>query len=232
MNDAQRAGNAASDRYFLAVDGKPTGPFPRSDLASMVRSGDASPADLVWNEGLEGWTPLAEILPAAPRPNLAHDGLPAIQVDASTRLVVRNALFFGGAVGAGVLLFFTSLALMADSPTPALVLLLASLYLCWWAWLEFCGVAVQNGRIGFARRLPFWPYVIPLFSREFDLQDVAIGDSFSAGVASHGLVLVVESGPVPLLFDSVFARDAFVLALRSMGVADAYRARRDGFNRP
>ena len=134
-------------------------------------------------------------------------------------------------MGAGVLVFFTSLALMADSPTPALVLFLLSLYLGWWAWLEFCGVAVQNRRIGYARRLPFWPYGAPLFSAEIDLQDVVIGETFSSGLASHGVVLLAENSALPLLFDSVFTRDAFVLALRSMGVEDGYRARRENFGR-
>ena len=220
------------EKFYLAVDGKPAGPFPRADLASMLRGGDAAPDDLVWNEGLEGWVPLAQILPPGRRETGSTNARPAIEVDVSSRIVIRNALFFGGATGGGVLLFFTALALMPDSQAPALVLLLVSLYLFWWAWLEFCGVAVQNGRLGFVRRLPVWPYVTPLYSRELELKDLTMGESFSSGMASHGLVLMAESGPIPLLFDSVFARDAFALALRSMGVQDAHRARREAFDRP
>ncbi|MCP3967533.1 MAG: DUF4339 domain-containing protein [Lentisphaerae bacterium] len=44
-----------STKYFVAVDGKQTGPFELSEMESKVKSGEISRDSLVWAEGMSGW---------------------------------------------------------------------------------------------------------------------------------------------------------------------------------
>jgi GYF domain 2 len=54
--------------YFIAVDGKPAGPYPASDLAQRLSTGTLDPATLCWQEGMAEWAPVATRLPAPNRP--------------------------------------------------------------------------------------------------------------------------------------------------------------------
>ena len=41
--------------YFVAQNGKPTGPFELSKLAKMISSGELLPDSLVWKQGMSSW---------------------------------------------------------------------------------------------------------------------------------------------------------------------------------
>ena len=44
-----------SNDYFVAIDGKSTGPFSISKLKEMIASGQLSATSLVWKEGMKDW---------------------------------------------------------------------------------------------------------------------------------------------------------------------------------
>jgi hypothetical protein len=44
-----------SNDYFVAIDGKSTGPFSISKLKEMIASGKLSATSLVWKEGMKDW---------------------------------------------------------------------------------------------------------------------------------------------------------------------------------
>ena len=56
-----------SDWYF-AIDGTPNGPVSADELSALVFKRQISANDLVWCEGLAGWTPVASVLGASERP--------------------------------------------------------------------------------------------------------------------------------------------------------------------
>lgn len=61
--------------YYVGKSGQQIGPFSLEELKSKLASGEVSPSDLVWKEGMPDWKPastipgLAEpVAPAAPEP--------------------------------------------------------------------------------------------------------------------------------------------------------------------
>ncbi|MCX6928586.1 MAG: DUF4339 domain-containing protein [Verrucomicrobia bacterium] len=48
--------------YFIAKDGKPTGPFDESEVLRQVAAGVLSATDLCWREGMGNWEPIAGVL--------------------------------------------------------------------------------------------------------------------------------------------------------------------------
>lgn len=62
MNDALAGGGTIATpppiptiEYFVAQNGKPTGPFELSKLAKMISSGELLPDSLVWKQGMSSW---------------------------------------------------------------------------------------------------------------------------------------------------------------------------------
>ena len=62
MNDALSGGGAVATpppipkvEYFVAKNGKPTGPFEISKLVKMISSGDLTADSLVWKQGMANW---------------------------------------------------------------------------------------------------------------------------------------------------------------------------------
>jgi membrane protease subunit (stomatin/prohibitin family) len=60
--------------YFIAVNGAQAGPFPMSDLAGKVASGQLTRQSMVWKQGMSAWAPaesvqeLGSLFAAAPPP--------------------------------------------------------------------------------------------------------------------------------------------------------------------
>ena len=52
--------------FFLAVDGKPQGPFDLATLAQRVRDGGLTANTLAWREGMPAWIPASQIAELAP----------------------------------------------------------------------------------------------------------------------------------------------------------------------
>lgn len=51
----------ADVQWFYAQGGQQAGPVPLEQLLQMVASGQLSPADLVWREGMVNWQPLGSL---------------------------------------------------------------------------------------------------------------------------------------------------------------------------
>jgi membrane protease subunit (stomatin/prohibitin family) len=47
--------------YYLAIEGKQTGPFDMQGLSAQVASGNLKRTTLVWTRGMEGWTPAGAV---------------------------------------------------------------------------------------------------------------------------------------------------------------------------
>jgi len=47
--------------WYAEKNGERVGPMPRDQLATMVTSGQVTPATLVWREGLNEWKPAGEV---------------------------------------------------------------------------------------------------------------------------------------------------------------------------
>jgi uncharacterized RDD family membrane protein YckC len=61
---------------WIGRDGERHGPYKEDDVRQWLRSGQVSPADLAWYEGLADWQPLSVLFPdvaAAPAPPPAAD---------------------------------------------------------------------------------------------------------------------------------------------------------------
>lgn len=54
---------SSSRQIFLIRDGQRTGPFKREVIETLLRTGQADPKDLGWQEGQQGWRPLQELVP-------------------------------------------------------------------------------------------------------------------------------------------------------------------------
>jgi hypothetical protein len=60
--------------YFVAVEGRQTGPFSMEQLAELATSGSLTQDSLVWKSGMENWVParqvadLAQVFGATPPP--------------------------------------------------------------------------------------------------------------------------------------------------------------------
>lgn len=55
-------------QWYYSKNGTQLGPVPQSELASKLASGEISPSDLVWKDGMADWIPasqVAELKPAA-----------------------------------------------------------------------------------------------------------------------------------------------------------------------
>ena len=57
------AATAAADtsEWYAESQGQRVGPMPRTQLDSMVTSGQVTPQTLVWREGMSAWTPAGQV---------------------------------------------------------------------------------------------------------------------------------------------------------------------------
>ncbi|NNM30057.1 MAG: DUF4339 domain-containing protein [Akkermansiaceae bacterium] len=62
--------------WFYAKFGKQEGPVDESALRSKIRSGEVSPSDLVWREGMEKWEPAGQVAELQAGPAAAPGGSP------------------------------------------------------------------------------------------------------------------------------------------------------------
>jgi hypothetical protein len=75
--------------YHVGRNGQQTGPFSIEQLKAMAASGQLSPTDLVWKEGMAGWEPASTLTgvfessssPSAPAPQImpANQAVPVAQ---------------------------------------------------------------------------------------------------------------------------------------------------------
>lgn len=48
-------------KYYVAVNGQPTGPYTVSTLREMMQNGQVSPGSLVWKDGMTGWSAIENV---------------------------------------------------------------------------------------------------------------------------------------------------------------------------
>lgn len=61
---------------LVAKNGSQLGPFSEADLRVKLASGEFSPTDYGWHEGLTAWSPLSQLLGSAPAPVPAPPSVP------------------------------------------------------------------------------------------------------------------------------------------------------------
>jgi GYF domain 2 len=74
-----------ASKYYIARDGKTTGPYTSAELREMAKNGQLSATDLLWREGKKKWKPAGEVgnlfegasVPVAPPPPPALFSSPA-----------------------------------------------------------------------------------------------------------------------------------------------------------
>ncbi len=55
-----------SANYFVAVDGKTSGPFKGQQIRNKLNQGKLVESDFIWREGMKEWLPLSEIVGEIP----------------------------------------------------------------------------------------------------------------------------------------------------------------------
>jgi len=53
--------------YRVSRGGESFGPYRLQDLQAYIASGQVAPTDMVWTEGMTGWSPASQVPKAAPR---------------------------------------------------------------------------------------------------------------------------------------------------------------------
>ena len=92
------------NNYFIAKEGKQTGPFEDSEVLRQVAAGAVGPNDLCWREGMANWEPISGVLggvspkPSAPPllapPGSAGEAPPLFLHISITRLVLMSIVSF------------------------------------------------------------------------------------------------------------------------------------------
>ena len=59
-----------SANYFVAVDGKTSGPFKGQQIRNKLNQGKLLESDFIWREGMKKWLPLSEITGEIPGTNV------------------------------------------------------------------------------------------------------------------------------------------------------------------
>jgi hypothetical protein len=49
-------------QYHITTKGEQSGPFPESELRSMLVAGEIAPNDLCWTEGMKEWEPIRKVI--------------------------------------------------------------------------------------------------------------------------------------------------------------------------
>jgi hypothetical protein len=58
--------------WYYAKHGKQEGPIPEQVFCEMLARGEVMPEDLVWREGMRGWSPAGEVAELASRSEAPH----------------------------------------------------------------------------------------------------------------------------------------------------------------
>jgi uncharacterized RDD family membrane protein YckC len=95
-------------QYYVGKNGQQLGPFGEEQIKARVASGEFSPSDLMWCDGMAAWEPISQVLnhlsnPYAPSPGLGQSPLLARNA-ADPRLAGLGARL-GAAVLDGLLIF-------------------------------------------------------------------------------------------------------------------------------
>ena len=60
-NQAQSSPPIPGGTYYVAVEGKQTGPFDKQTLAGQAKTGNLTQQTLVWTQGMKQWLPAGEV---------------------------------------------------------------------------------------------------------------------------------------------------------------------------
>jgi uncharacterized RDD family membrane protein YckC len=95
-------------QYYVGKNGQQLGPFGEEQIKARVASGEFSPSDLMWCDGMAAWEPISNILnklsnPYAPSPALGQSplfarngsGRPLAGLGARLGAAVLDGLLFG-----------------------------------------------------------------------------------------------------------------------------------------
>jgi hypothetical protein len=75
----------AGRSWFVAMDGKPAGPYPEAEFQAFVAQGSFDHNTIVWSEGMSGWERAGSVPGLIPADNSPRSGLGARGSDISDR---------------------------------------------------------------------------------------------------------------------------------------------------
>jgi hypothetical protein len=136
--------------FFLAIDGKPSGPFREDDLAQRLATGTLDPATLCWRNGMAEWRPVAATIaaadgptrrPAPPAPRHGAGDVP--ERGRSERPLDANAYFVH----------------MSARRYFAMSIFALGLFQCWWFYKNWRYVRDRDR----SDILPFWRMIFYVF---------------------------------------------------------------------
>jgi hypothetical protein len=228
----------AGDGWFVDTPTGQLGPISSAALERLVSTGEVRLTSLVWHESLQDWAPLQSVLPndapwalEAARPTAKSDPLgghyevpsrqptygPAATLFSSRRIKIRNTLHLLCASVAGLVALLFSIALMnAGEAVPVVALLLvAFIYLAFWTGIEMLGVTIEDRVLSCPARLSYWPHILPVGRQAIPVESIQSVSVSSLGSHIHFLQLTTNKGDRKILFEDVFMREVFLLAIRT-----------------
>jgi hypothetical protein len=224
----------AGDGWFVDTPTGQLGPISSAALERLVSTGEVRLTSLVWHESLQDWAPLQSVLPNdAPwgLPTAKSDPLgghcegasrqptygPAATLFSSRRIKIRNTLHLLCAFLAGLVALLFSIALMnAGEAVPVVALLLvAFIYLAFWTGIEILGVTIEDHVLSCPVRLSYWPHILPVGWQAIPVESIQSVSVSSLGSHIHFLQLTTNKGDRKILFEDVFMREVFLLAIRT-----------------
>jgi hypothetical protein len=239
------------DGWFVDTSTGQIGPISSAALERLVSTGEVRLATLVWHESLEDWTTLQSVLSIdaswdlevarrtakldpmgdrsktlrapAPQPICG----PASTVFSSRRVKVTNSLHLLSVLIAAfvTLLILVALIKSGEAGVLAALLMLAFMYLVFWTGIEFSGTTVDAGVLTYPVRLKYWPHILPVGRRAIPVERIKIVSATSLGLHTHFLQITTDGSERNLLFEDVFMREVFLLAIMArttpIGTAEA-----------
>lgn len=214
-----------AEGWYFHFRSQNIGPISLRELKGRCSSGELTSSDMAWHPAVDAWLPIREVLELSrevAQPGSRDNEHVLRQLRRTDRFVIRNALYLVMTSVPGLILLLSAVSMLTypDSESIGLLLLLISLGLAWWAWLEYRGVQGAPGKIAFPARLSFWPRIMPYRTITIDLPSIIGVEFASQSDHAHLVILKTPDKDFKVIFDTIFARDSFLLmlSLRSIPV--------------
>jgi len=230
----------ARDGWFVDTPTGQLGPISSAVLERLVSTGEVRLTSLVWHETLQDWAPLQSVLSnEAPwglevaRPTAKPDPLdgqseairgpprqptygPEATLFSSRRVKITNTLHLLCAFVAALVALLISIALINAREAVVVVglLMLAFTYLVFWTGIEMLGVTIEDRVLSCPVRLRYWPHILPVGRQAIPIETIQSVSAGSLAAHVHFLQLTTKTGERKILFEDVFMREVFLLALR------------------
>jgi GYF domain 2 len=222
------------DGWFVDTPTGQLGPITSAALERLVSTGEVRLATLVWHESLEDWTtlqsifamdpswdgPAAELAPVgAPYGGRASESQPVFgpgpTAFCARRVKVTNSLHLLWALTGALVAVLASVALInaGEAWVLAALLMLVFMYLAFWTLIEVLGMTIEDRVLKYPVRLKYWPHIFPIGRRAIPVDRIRRVTAISRASHVHFLQLTTDEGERDLIFDDLFMREVFLLAI-------------------